>query len=321
MSKKIYICTNNSCQLHCLGCYMNSLCNNNEFVDLNFVRKVLNKNIEKDTECVFHGGEPFFLRDDKTIQTYIDLVLEYPNAKWSATTNLVYEITPKLLRLFNLFNNKFIKTSWDVDEYRFKNKDQLHLWENNVKFLLSEGFEVEVLITINNLLIKHDPKEILDYFKGLGIKIINFERITENGRASEVKVKPTNREADEWLYKIYKYNTELSIPIIDELVDISKGAEPSGCRKRECMKCVLTINSNNTIGTCPNIAKIQPIGKYENDIIMYSDKQKDLIKVEKNVNFKCLMCRFYNICKADCCQLKFDETGCPGLTNILKELV
>lgn len=321
MSKKIYLCTNNSCQLQCLGCYMNSLCNNTEFVDLDFAKKVLDFNIEENTECVFHGGEPFFLRDDKTIQKYIDLVLEYPNIKWSATTNLVYNITPKLLELFSLFDNKFIKTSWDVDNYRFKTKEQLNLWENNIKFLLNKGFDVEVLITVNNLLIKHKPEEIVDYFVDLGIKTINFERITENGRANKVKVKPTNRETDSWLYEVYKYNKSLNIPLIDELVSISQGAEPLGCRRRECMKCVTTINSNNTVGTCPNMAKDQPIGKYENNEVIYNDKQDELIKLEKNINNKCLVCRFYKICKAECCQLQFDETGCPGLTEIMRNII
>ena len=317
--RKIYLCTTNSCQLQCKGCYMSSICQKTQQVDLNLVRKVLDSYKDDEIECVFHGGEPFFDRSYNTIQSYIDLVKSYPNVKWSATTNLVYEITPQLMELFSLFNNRFIKTSWDIGDYRFKTPEQQHIWEKNVNILLYYGFDVEVIITVNNQLTQAMPQNILNYMYEMGIRCINFERITENGRAKEVKVKPTNREIDDWLYEAYTYNNEhthLIIPIFDELVAISKGAEPLGCRRRECMKVVTTINSNNTIATCPNISNIV-IGDKDN---YYKDKHQELIDMENKRDNRCLICKYYNICRGECCQLKYDETGCPGLTRILESL-
>lgn len=319
MTKKIYICTTNSCQLQCKGCYMSSVCKLTQSVNLDYVRQVINDNMNEDLECVFHGGEPFFYRDDNTIQSYIDLVKEYPNIKWSATTNLVYQLTPKLLELFSLFNNRFLKTSWDVGDYRFKTPEEAHLWENNVISLIERGFDVEVIITVNNQLTLTIPQNILNYMYEIGVRWVNFERITENGRASEVKVKPSNREADDWLYEAFIYNkevTHLHIPIFDELEAISKGAEPIGCRRRECMKCIKTINSNNTLATCPNISNIV-IGDKTN---YYKDKHQELIDIENKRDNRCLVCRYYNICNGDCCQLKYDETGCPGLLKVLRYL-
>jgi len=319
MSKKIYICTSNSCQLHCKGCYMNSICGATQQVDLDYVRQIINNNLSEDIECVFHGGEPFFNRDDKIIQSYIDLVKEYPQIKWSATTNLVYKITPKLLELFELFYDKFLKTSWDVGDYRFKNEEQRSIWEDNIKFLLSKKFNVEVIVTVNKMTIDLESKTIIDYMKNIGVNIVNFERITENGRAKDANVRPTNRQTDEWLFKAFLYNktsSSLFIPIFDEIESMFNGAEPIGCRKRECMKNVKTINSNNTLATCPNISEIL-IGDKDN---YYEKQHKELIIKENNRRSECLVCKFYSICKGECCQLKFDETGCPGLLKIMNHL-
>ncbi len=325
-SKKIYICTTNLCQLHCKGCYMSSAYNLQErTVDLDLVREVINNTLlETDNiECVFHGGEPFFKHDNETIQKYIDLIQEYPQLKWGSTTNLVYTITPKLLELFSLFTDKLIKTSWDVDSYRF-NEEQLKLWENNVKFLLGLGYDIEPIITINTDIIKHSPKEILEYIKNFCKGSINFERITDTGRAITNSTRPTNREVDSWLYEAYIYNkenTKLLITLFDELEGIAQGQEPIGCKRRECMQCVTTIMSDNTIGTCPNSTVNNRIAIKDNNKLVYNTElYEKLIKAEKLFNHKCLTCKFYKICHGECCQLRFDETGCPGLLKILEHI-
>ena len=323
-NKKVYICTTNLCNLHCDGCYMNASCNlSQESINLNFVRQFLDKTLQEteDVECVFHGGEPFF--DLSKVQDYIDLVKDYPQVKWSATTNLAYLITPKLFELFSLFTDKFMKTSWDVDDYRFKTQIHRVVWEDNVKYLQSIGYNIQVIVTVNTKTITHKPEEILNYFTTLGVKEINFERITETGRAAEVKVKPTNREVDDWLFEAYTYNknnTHLKIALFDELEGVAQGGDWLGCRKRECMTCVSTLTSNNCVSTCPNLSTCH-IGVYNGKSVEYDHEAHDkLIKMEKSINSKCLACKFYNICHAECCQLPFDDTGCPGLVKILEEI-
>jgi len=322
-NKKLYICVTDGCSLACKGCYK-YLYNitHPSFLDLNIVRKYINNfliNNPNDTlDCTFHGGEPFYIGN---LQNYIDLMNEYkayPQIKWSATTNLIYKITPLHISLFNMLSNKFIKTSWDVDDYRFKTSNQLELWENNVKLLLKEGFTIQPIITVNNQTILHDPKELFEYFKNLNIKNINFERITEAGRATQVKVKPTNRETDDWLYKVYLLNKEYNfdIPIFNELLESYKIGY-SGCRKRECMQDVRTINTDGSIGACPNCSNVYIIDKEGN----YNQEQENtLIKMEKDINIQCRCCKFYKICHGDCSQLAWDETGCPGLTKILENI-
>ena len=319
---KLYICTTDSCNLACKGCYK-TLFSRPSFIDLDKVKSYILsflRTSESDTlECVFHGGEPFLYKDK--LQDYINLIdfCKSGRITWSATTNLMYEITDMHLDLFNRFDFKFLKTSWDVDDYRFTTKEQLELWEKNVKLLLEKEFIVQPIVTVNTQTIKHDPKELLEYFKSFRIKIVNFERITETGRAAKVKVKPTNREIDEWLYKAYLISKELDIviPLFNELEHaLTDGF--IGCRKRQCMKNVRTLNTDGSIGACPNCSDIcitDKYGKYQEENEHY------LLDMENELPIKCKFCEFYKICHGDCCQLKWDETGCPGLTLIYKDLL
>ena len=324
--KKIYLCVTNRCNLACKGCYKNSGPNaNGRDLDLNSVRDLLNEYVSSkdDVECVFHGGEPFFKKDDETINNMIQLVTDYPQLKWSATTNLVYNLTGKILTLFNLFDEKLIKTSWDVDNYRFQTSQMKSLWEENVKTLLEKDFDVQVIITLNKETLTHEPSEILEYMKNLGVRNINFERITETGRAFYTKVKPLNKDIDEWLTKAYLQNakTKLNVVIFDELKNIINGIETNGCRQRKCMQNVITINPDGTIATCPNISD-KHIGTIVNGKACYTeDLKQQLIKKEQKVSQECSLCQFYAVCHGECCQLESDETGCPGLKKLIETML
>jgi len=320
-NKKLYLCLTDSCNLACKGCYKPCTLQQISFLDINRIKEVISdmlKGLAKDDslECVFHGGEPFYLIKDT--KPYIELIDTFPNVIWSATTNLMYDLTEDHINLFNKFTNKFIKTSWDVDDYRFKTKDQLNLWEINIRKLIKLGFNIQVIVTVNNQTVLHKPKELLTYFKALGIHIVNFERITETGRAAEVKVKPTNREIDDWLYEVFIVNKEfqLEIPLFEELIHYKQ--DFFGCRRRECMQNVRTLNTDGSLGACPNCS--DKIIKTKDNI--YNKNLEDtLIKIEKSIPNPCKFCKFYKICNGDCCQLQFDETGCPGLTKIYEEIL
>lgn len=328
MIEKLYICVTDGCNLACKGCYKFTGLSvvYPHFLDLNKVTEYIDILLQKDPnlalECTFHGGEPFYLGGEEQLEKYIKLIdkyARYPNIIWSATTNLIYDITSTHLKLFNKFYNKFIKTSWDVENYRFSDDRQKQLWENNVKTLLSYGFIIQPIITVNTQTITHSPEELYEYFIKLGVKSINFERITLTGRAKTNPVKPTNREVDEWLYKAYCLNKRygLDISLFNELIHADTNGF-IGCRRRECMQTVRTINTDGSIGACPNCSDIHIIGidgKY-NQV-----QEENLLKQEQTVSKQCLFCKYYKLCNGDCCQLEFDETGCPGLTKIYEEVL
>jgi len=313
--KKIYIKpVGNTCNLSCLGCYVSSIPELQPKLDLNIVKTLINdltnENPNIEIEIVFHGGEPFVINDDETIQSYINLIKDFPNVKWTATTNLIYSITPKLLELFNLFTNKFIKTSWDPIGYRFKDLLQLQIWENNVKFLINEGFIIQSIICVTTNIITFSPSVLFDYFKKLGLKDINFERITRSGRAIKNNhIVPTNRTIDQWLFECYiqnKDNYKFNIPLFKELIEIQKGATALGCRLRRCTKDVITLENDGTRYSCPNTCGNTDL--------------ETLKQNEKLLHDFCKMCKYFKWCNGECFQLEYDETGCPGLRQIMENL-
>ena len=82
------------------------------------------------------------------------------------------------------------------------------------------------------------------------------------------------------------------------------------------MRTVTTINPNGTISGCPNMANIS----YGTLKTIDENKRKMLYNFEDNKNIGCLCCKYFKQCNGDCCQLKWDNTGCPGMLSIYKYL-
>lgn len=320
----IYIKLTNNCNLQCKHCY-NSIMKNN-YTMSNDTLKNVNKYIidfknkhEKDIiNIIFHGGEPL-LYDIDSIIDFIKTLNNINNIKFGITTNLMYKLTDKHFELFNLikpFGNPFIQTSWDY-KIRF-NSNQKNIWENNIKQLIKNNIIIQPTICLTNILINNiKPIDLFKYFIDLNIKNLNFERITNTGRAVINNLRPKNKDMNLWLLDAYKLYKDLNIKIpLFESIEYSFKKIYLGCRARKCMSTVITINPDGTIASCPNMANKTYGNLNETDI----KKQEDLIKFEKNINEKCLLCEFYTFCNGDCCQLEFDSTGCPGLIEIYKHL-
>jgi len=320
----IYLKLTNACQLHCDHCY-NAIMHNSSFMDknifdnsINFLRKFRKDHPEDKIQMSLHGGEPL-LYDIKSIQKLIDDTKDL-NLEWSVTTNLIYPLTEDHYKLFNCMekhdNKPLILTSWDYD-IRFKTSNELSLWENNVKNILAHGIDIQPIICVTNKLIENkSPKDLYNYIKSLGLHRLNFERITDTGRAIKNKLRPNNKSMREWLYKAYIDKDNLLIPLFDSIERSINGIF-LGCRARQCMQNVITINPDGTIAACPNTANKQ-FGDLNN---IDEEKRNQLINFEKHVNVKCLICRYYKYCNGDCCQLRFDETGCPGLKEIYEKIL
>ena len=323
----LYLKTTEGCQLQCKHCYNFAKNNSILFFDEDKTIHFLEQcKFDNTVEASFHGGEPFLCPINK-----MEKVVEFTKSKfdiyWTATTNLVYKLSDKDIQFIK---NSFIQKSGEVllitsfDYYlRFSNSQELKLWENNVKKLVSEGITVQVIVSLDKLTIH--TKSIIDfyeYFKSLGVYRFNFERLTFNGNlTNNTSFYPTNKEVDEWLYKAFleyeKYN--MDIPLFNNVKESVNG-NLLGCRARQCRNRVITINADGTIGTCPNDSKINIIGNI-NDYDEYtkSSIRFHLITCEQNRNPKCYACPYYKYCNGDCCQLKWDDT-CPGLHSIYKYL-
>lgn len=321
MTKTIYIKLTNACNLQCKHCY-NEIMHNHSFMSTEILNKVFNyiQTFDEKLDIHLHGGEPLLYN--------LDILLDFINKtkylklNWTITTNLNYKITEKHLFLFKQMipygNNPLILTSWDY-KIRF-NKENLNLWKANIKILQKNNILVQPIICLTNVLIKEiSPYILFKYFKHLNIYQFNFERITNTGRAIENKLRPNNKDLQEWLlqaYKLYEKDNTLIIPLFEGIKQSLKGIY-LGCRNRSCMKDVITINPDGTLSGCPNTANIN----YGNLNNINIKKKEELIQKEKIRNIKCLTCKFFKYCNGDCFQLEFDNTECPGMKSIYQYIL
>lgn len=201
------------------------------------------------------------------------------------------------------------------------------LWEDNVKFLLGRGYDVQPIITLTRQALDIPPKDLLDEMRYLGVTHLNFERLTKTGRAEEDKsLWVTNREVDAWLGEAYRLNEieyKYEIPLFRELELAHEGIK-DGCKQRMCMLNVVTINPDGTLACCPNqpLANVGHISRWEYDKRTEEEKaaHAKLIQNECRRPVECMTCEYFPECNGECCQLSWDESGCPGMIETIKNV-
>lgn len=323
MEYNIYIKLTNGCNLQCKHCY-NEIMNNHNSMSSDTLNNVISwlhnfrNNHQNDIINIsLHGGEPLLYDLDKIL--FLINSCQSLNLKWCLTTNLIYKLSDKHMQIFNLMkpydNNPFILTSYDFGDLRFNNPIQLNLWMNNVHYLMNNNITVQPIICLSNYLINNvSPEDVINFIDRFNFKYFNFERITDTGRAVINKIKPNNADLNKWLlnmFIIYQNRNDLFVPLFENVKHSFNGVF-LGCRERNCMNKVITINPDGKLSACPNMAD----KSYGNlDEIDYCKKQC-LIDFEKTINPKCLVCNYYDKCNGDCCQLNWDDTGCPGMYDI-----
>lgn len=255
----------------------------------------------------FHGGEPFLANLDD-MQKICD---SFPMAMFDATSNLVLDINHGIKDfILNNFKQKdigaFIKTSWDY-KIRFETKMQEDLWRKNVQDLLDAGVTVKVITCLTKSFIQDiSPQNYLDFMKKLGVKHAGFERLTYNTTEDKTLI-PNIDDVDEWLLECYQKNNFLQQSFFSDIAAACKHYF-IGCRKRECMKNVLTINADGTIGGCPNSSINNWF--FSIDGAVNNKLRKNLITKEQLRNPECYICDLFQECNGDCHQLTWINGKC-----------
>ncbi len=315
----IYLKLTNRCQLRCQHCY-NAVSKFNDDLSVNTLKQAVsfinNKTLTNNVTLILHGGEPLYDGIQKS-QFVIDNVDKKVNLY--ITTNLMYNIDEKTLNFFKQF--KLISTSWDY-KIRFRTKQQLKLWENNVRKLTESNINIQPIVSLNKYLINEIKSDALfSYFKQFNISKLNFERITETGNAAKFNVKANNSDIDKWLYNAYIENINkfnFTIPLFESCEEAVFHNNLIGCRKRQCQKKIITINTDGTICGCPNSYQFTYGDIYGKTNV---DVYNSLITKELIRNNNCYICQYFKYCNGDCCQLNWDETGCPGMPSIFEYLI
>lgn len=331
--KVVYLKVTNNCQLRCKHCYNDFMHNKDDMslITLQKSIKYINELAEilpdNNIDCQLHGGEPMMYEYLDALYYWLQAqTMQFKNIHWGITTNLVYKLTPIEIAIFKLMkpyrdsNETMIQTSWDYN-IRFQNPNQLALWTNNVYTLLEHDIKVQPTICLTNELItNYTGEKLILYMINLGVDRINFERITNTGRAANGSLRPNNESLDKWLldcYKMYEYYRDKITIGLFESVEKSLNHEYLGCRARKCMQNVITINPDGSVGGCPNTA-YSPIGNLD-----YNDPKKTTIWIQKENtrDNQCYTCEYFQYCNGDCFQLTWDNTGCPGMKSIYQYLL
>lgn len=320
---KIYIKTTESCNLHCKHCYIGDNRLKTQMFDPNKTISWLKTYIKKwkieesSLYFSFHGGEPFLANLDD-MKKICD---SFPMATFDATSNLVMDISHGIKDfILNNFKQKdigpFIKTSWDY-KIRFAAEMQEDLWKKNVQDLLNAGVTVKVITCLTKPFI-HDvsPQDYLDFMRGLGIKHAGFERLTYNTTEDKTLI-PDIDDVDEWLLECYQKNDFLQQSFFSDIAAACRHYF-IGCRKRECMKNVLTINADGTIGGCPNSS----INDWFFDIDGATNEKlrNNLIVKEQLRNPECYTCDLFQECNGDCHQLTWINGKCYTPKRLFRKI-
>ena len=309
---KVYIKTTEACNLRCKHCYIGD---NRKLLQqfdadktIAWLKKYIKDNGIKEESLYisFHGGEPF-LADLNEMQKVCDA---FPEATFDATSNLTMPLDNGILDfILKNFNQKgigpFIKTSWDW-KIRYSNDDQEDLWYNNVRMLTLSGVTVKVITCLTKpLLDELIPESYLFIMHAAGIQHVSFERLTSN-TTDDKSLIPSIEEVDNWLLRLYELN-DLQNSFFSDIVAACKH-NFIGCRKRECMSNVLTINANGTIGACPN-SSIQN-WFFDLDGNKNTELRRNLIAKEAQRNPGCYTCELFPECNGDCHQLDWIDGKC-----------
>ena len=322
---KIYIKTTEACQLTCKHCYIGDhrkkLALFDEYKTADWVKRFLDyhKIDESTINFSFHGGEPFLSPISK-MRTFTEA---FPKGAFDTTTNLCYRLTDEFFAfVLGTFhdpeqNHPFIKTSYDY-KIRFT-PCQLELWKNNISILTHHDIDVRVITCLTKPLIDEvEPVQLLDFFFHLGIREIHFERLSAN-TTDDKSLMPDYRKQDAWLTEFYEINRgTLFVDNFEELEYACKNIHIN-CRCRQCMKNVITINADGSIGGCPNSAPNHFFTSIEEDPKeLYKNKlRNELIHREEIRHIECYACDLYQICNGDCHQLDWQGDICPAPKQLI----
>jgi radical SAM protein with 4Fe4S-binding SPASM domain len=331
----VYLKTTDTCQLNCDHCFTNGSRGKPGWFDVKqtiqfftslkkYVPSVRGGNIS------FHGGEPMLCPTPLLYEAWHGIKDFWPNVWWSVQTNLTYPLTPEKVGVLDEICNKSWGTSWDYG-IRWKNPLQKKMWQENVKALTAQGHDITVMVSMNKGVVRDmEPIQIINEMAELGIRHVNFERITPNGNAllSDSNLFPTNAELDQWFLKMWQQTQEhqtwkyIDNMFLDSVLSSMVYGTYSGCRSRQCEQKIFTLNADGTIGGCPNDATENFYGSIRDPIesILFNPKRMCNIQKEAIRNPVCNTCPVYDICNGDCHQLAWQGDVCAAPKSLMIEM-
>lgn len=327
----VYLKTTETCQLNCKHCFTNGTNGKKIYFNPQKTIEWFNKlHAEFPTfgggSIIFHGGEPFLAPLDDMYEVWKEVSVLWPNLRWSCSSNLCFNMTDEHLKFFDVVLKNGFCTSWDKN-IRFENDKQEALWRKNLKTLVDRNHNITLNISLNAQLLVMDPVELVNWLNTLGVKYVQFERLTHDGSAKiNDEIFPSNKQLDSWFVKMHEVYQEIKPLYYDVLLEgvyssITKGIH-GGVRCRDCEQKIFTINADGSVSGCPNSAVGNSFGSIEQPInsLLGSSGRINNITCEAARDERCYTCDVFDICNSDCHQLKWQEDVCAAPKTLMQRL-
>lgn len=330
-SKTIYVKTTGTCNLNCDHCFTSGRQGDDTRFDpeatANWI-KDLRKTFEPGTHThmELHGGEPFLVPVE-LLERFAKAFEGETDYSMSANSNLTFTIKPALLDFIKYRLNSSMGTSWDP-WIRWETDRQYQQWLDNLDLLSREGVELGVKVSVCRQLVDKSPEWFLEQMAALPVRDISLERLTVGGNAiRNESVFPNNEAQDNWylellkLYQTGRYSVRIkTLDVLIEKIKYNMVKVDTNCR--DCEQNLVTINSNGTLGGCPNAASEHNHGniKQSPEIYLSSDGRVEQIVKELDFSEICTRCDVFDLCGGDCHRLSWQGSRCAGLKNTLRFL-
>jgi len=327
----VYLKTTETCQLNCEHCFTSGTNGKKGWFDVeatvDFFHRLHSMYPNIVGNISFHGGEPLIAPTEMLFDTWNRTKDLWGGVWWSVQTNLTFPLTSEKKRVLTEICGKSWGTSWDSG-IRWTDTKMEELWERNVKELADDGHDITVMVSVSQTVIDMEPIDIINKMISLGVKHVNFERITSDGNAVGAEgLIPSNYDQDKWFLKMWEQSKEhQTYDKIDNMFFDSVLTEVihnthAGCRCRQCEQKVLTLNANGSVAGCPN-DHTNTFGTIYDDIfdLLNSEGRMCNIIAENTKNAACYTCPVYDTCNGDCHQLAWEGDVCPAPKSLMLEL-
>jgi uncharacterized protein len=268
---------------------------------------------DRQVEVVLHGGEPTLVGTAALERIILETkaALPFSDVQFSIQTNLL-EYDEHLARLVKKHMGGIIGTSFSPF-IRFVELHELRTWMENLRAAVENGLKPYLIITLSKRYIETvKPQDLINFLTKEGIWGFHFEPLTNDGFATEnwEAIKPDHVQYDLWKADFadlfithHIYNVVQKSDIVGKAKVFVNGSL-TGCCSRNCYMSVLTINSNGTIGGCPNKSLLQVYGDLDDEFetILQSPIRREQILKERMRREECLQCDMFKYCNGGCVQ-------------------
>lgn len=330
--KSIYVKTTGTCNLDCSHCFTSGKNGDKTQFDPEktaaWIKDFMSQydHEETDYHLEIHGGEPFLVPLAK-LEDFASRFNGMNNISMCANSNLVFKLTDGILDFIKTYFDSRIGTSWD-HWIRFGNEKQLALWKRNLVTLKSHNISIHLKVSISKQLVAMTPDWFLDQMESFGVTDVALERLTIGGNSVwNPDVFPDNTDQDNWYLAVLKRYKErklsFAITTLDNLImKLKYNMVKVDTNCRNCEQNLVTINSDGSLGGCPNMASEHKHATIAEpaEVFLDSDGRVNEIAAELTFHEGCLHCDVFDLCGGDCHRLPWQNGRCGGLKNTLRFL-